>query len=56
MRFALAQFRMNNVLGKLLRRGDNGLVAAFGASLYENAGGLAYDMPDHVRAEESSGW
>lgn len=55
MWLALVQFRMNNAFGKLLRRGDNGLVAAFGASLYENAG-LRYDIPDHVRAEESSSW
>ena len=55
MRLALLEFRLDNALGKLLRRGNNGLVAAFGASMYEDVG-LRYDMPDHVRADESSYW
>ena len=55
MRFALSQFRMNNALGKLLRRNEHRLVEAFGASLYDNVG-LRYDMPDHVHAEESTSW
>ena len=55
MRLALYDFRLDNMLGKLLRRENRGLVAAFGASLYENIG-LRYDLPDHARADESSHW
>ena len=55
MRLALYEFRFDNMLGELLRRENRGLVAAFGASLYE-AVGLRYDMPDRVRADQSSQW
>ena len=55
MRLALYDFRLDNMLGKLLRRENRGLAAAFGASLYENSG-LRYDMPDHARADQSSQW
>jgi len=56
MRLALFKFRLNNTVGKLLRPSDHGLAAAFGASMYENAGGLRYDIPDHVHADQSSHW
>lgn len=59
VRAALLRFRLGNSLGRLLERatgkGGSDMVTAFGASLYDNAG-LRYDMPDHVRAEESSHW
>ena len=55
MRLALLQFRLNNRVGNILGKGENKLVTAFGASMYENVG-LRYDMPDHARAEESSRW
>ena len=56
---ALHQFRLNNafgrVLGRLSGRGGTSMATAFGASQYDRAG-LRYDLPDHARAEESSGW
>ncbi len=59
MQAALFQFRGDKVFGRLLERvtgtGGNSLVTAFGASLYDHAG-LRYNMPDHVNAEQSSGW
>lgn len=59
VRAALLQFRLNNVLRRFMERvtgrGGSSLVAAFGASLYDNAG-LRYDMPDHAHSEESSSW
>lgn len=59
VRAALLRFRLSNSFGRFLERaagrGGSALVTAFGASLYDNAG-LRYDMPDHVRAEESSHW
>ncbi len=55
MRLALLQFRLNNRVGNILGKGDNKLVTAFGASMYESVG-LRYDMPDHAHAEESSSW
>ncbi len=55
MRIALLQFRLNNALEKYLGKGDNTMVTAFGASLYDNAG-LRFDMPDHEHAEKSSSW
>ena len=59
MRLALFQFRLNDAVERLAERvtgrGGSGVVTAFGASLYDNAG-LSYDMPDHAHAEESSSW
>ena len=59
VRSVLLRFRLGTSFGRLLERaagrGGSGLVTAFGASLYDNAG-LRYDLPDHVRAEESSDW
>ena len=58
-RHALFSYRMSNALGNLMdrvaRKGGRGLVTAFGASLYENAG-LRYDVPDHAQSERSSSW
>ena len=60
IRAALLQFRLNNALRRLARRGPTGkggdsMVTAFGASLYDTAG-LRYEMPDNARPEESSQW
>ena len=59
VRAALLRFHLGNLFGRFLERaagrGGSSLVTAVGASLYDNAG-LRYDMPDHVRAEESSNW
>ncbi len=56
---ALHMFRLNNVLGRFFERvtgrGGSSLVAAFGASMYDNTG-LRFDMPDHAHAEKSSNW